>query len=93
LCHASDGFGPSEGPLNAFAVPDRQGIAVDFHPEVALLHKSMRDSSCEASVVAGVDQQTEYTDPQDTELARLQQSAQVPLLLTIWFDPCMPWAA
>ena len=40
-----------------------------FH--VALLHKSVRDSSCESSVVAGLDEQTEHIDLQDTELARV----------------------
>ena len=40
----------------------------------------MTDSSCEFSVIAGVDEQTEHTDPQDPELACVQQGAQAP-----WF--------
>jgi hypothetical protein len=31
----------------------------------------VRDSSCESSVIAGVDEQTEHTDLQDPELARV----------------------
>ena len=31
----------------------------------------VRDSSCESSVVAGVDEQTKHTDLQDHELARV----------------------
>ena len=38
----------------------------------------VRDSSCESSVVAGMDEQTEHTDLQDPELVRVQQGAQVP---------------
>ena len=45
---------------------------------MALLHKSVRDSYCESSVVAGLDEQTEHTVLQDTELASVLQGAQVP---------------
>lgn len=38
----------------------------------------VRDSSCESSVVAGGHEQTEHTDLQDAELARVQQGAQAP---------------
>ena len=38
----------------------------------------VRDSSRESSVVAGVDEQTEHPELQDTELARLQLGAQAP---------------
>lgn len=37
---------------------------------------SVGDSSCESSVVAGVDEQTEHTDLQELELARVQLGAQ-----------------
>ena len=36
----------------------------------------VRDSCCESSVIAGVDEQTEHTDLQNPELARVQQGAQ-----------------
>lgn len=38
----------------------------------------VRDSSCKSSVVAGGHEQTEHTDLQDAELARVQQGAQAP---------------
>jgi choline dehydrogenase-like flavoprotein len=40
----------------------------------------VRDSSGESSVIAGVDEQTEQTDVQDPELARVQQDVQAPWL-------------
>jgi hypothetical protein len=39
---------------------------------------AVRDSSCESSVIAGGGEQTEHTDLQDPELARIQQGAQAP---------------
>ena len=49
----------------------RPGTAYRHPGQKALLHKSMRDSSCESSVVAGRHEQTDTPRLQDQELARL----------------------
>ena len=45
---------------------------VEGSRKMALLHKSVRDSSRESSVVAGMHEQTHTSDLQDQELASLQ---------------------
>lgn len=52
-----------------------------------------RDSCCESSVIAGVDEQTEHTELQDAELASYNKALKRRGSLSIWFDPDMVWAA